>query len=61
MSADALFWAGLATAVSVGLALCLIALQKRRADLTAAQKMLPAQATATTVAQERNALLPAEK
>ena len=24
MSADALFWAGLATAVSVGLALCLI-------------------------------------
>ena len=45
MSADALFWAGLATAVSVGLALCLMALQKRRADLTAAQQMLTAQAT----------------
>ena len=45
MSADALFWAGLATAVSVGLALCLVALQRRRTDLTAAQHMLTAQVT----------------
>ena len=60
MSADALVWAGLATAVSVGLALCLIALQNRRADLTAAQQMLTAQATETTVAPERNAQLQAE-
>ena len=60
MSADALFWAGLATAVSVGLALCLIVLQKRRADLTAAQQMLTAQATETAVAHERNAQLQAE-
>jgi hypothetical protein len=60
MSADALFWAGLATAVSVGLALCLMALQKRRADLTAAQQMLTAQATETAVAHERNAQLQAE-
>ena len=59
MSADALFWAGLATAVSVGLALCLIVLQKRRADLTAAQQMLTAQATETAVAHERNAQLQA--
>ena len=60
MSADALFWAGLATAVSVGLALCLVALQRRRTDLTAAQQMLTAQVTETTVAHERNAQLQAE-
>ena len=60
MSADALCGAGLATAASVGLALCLIVLQKRRADLTAAQQMLTAQATETAVAHERNAQLQAE-
>ena len=60
MSADALFWAGLASAISVGLALCLIALQRRRADLTSAQQSLTAQVTETAVAKERNAQLQAE-
>ena len=60
MSADALFWAGLASAISVGLALCLVALQRRRADLTSAQQLLTAQVTETAVAKERNAQLQAE-
>lgn len=60
MSADALFWAGLATAISIGMALCLVALQRRRAELTASQQALTKQITETAVANDRNAQLQAE-
>ena len=60
MTADALFWVGLATASGAGLLYSLLQLSKRRQELTTLQAELVAQSTSATLAGERTRELETE-
>jgi len=60
VTADALFWVGLATASGAGLLYSLLQLSKRRQELTTLQAELVAQSTSATLAGERTRELETE-